>query len=130
MRFILDTHVFIWGEEKSHRLRPEVLEMMRDPANDVIFSAVVSWEIAVKYSIGKLDLPEPPRLFVERRIVRESLTPLPINHDHTLRVADLPMHHRDPFDRLLIAQSQIERLPLVTADPNISRYDVDVIPAA
>jgi PIN domain nuclease of toxin-antitoxin system len=95
--------------------------------NTVLLSAVSSWEIAIKYAIGKLTLPELPEIFVPKRIARDSLTSLPVEHVHALRVAALPPHHTDPFDRLLVAQAQIEHLPILTVDRQLEPYDVELI---
>jgi PIN domain nuclease of toxin-antitoxin system len=95
-----------------------------DADNELLCSAVVGFEIAVKHSLGKLELAEPPRTFVDNRVRKNALTPLPITLAHALRVADLPFHHRDPFDRLLIAQAIEEDVPLLSADQNLSAYDI------
>ena len=94
-----------------------------------LFSAASGWEIAIKYALGKLPLPEPPDQYVPDRMQSSGVDALPIRMEHALRVAQLPAHHRDPFDRLLIAQAQIERVPLLTADSQLSLYDVALLPA-
>jgi PIN domain nuclease of toxin-antitoxin system len=95
----------------------------------VVFSAASAWEIAIKYSIGKLRLPLAPHLYVASRLRLSGSRALDVRVEHATRVAELPVHHRDPFDRLLIAQAQVERLSIMTSDPVFSRYDVDLIPA-
>ncbi len=100
--------------------------MLGARSNDLLLSAASSWEIAIKYAIGKLPLPQPPSVYVPTRMETSGTTGLPIQHSHSLRVAELPRHHRDPFDRLLIAQAQVERLTIVTADRQLERYDVDI----
>jgi PIN domain nuclease of toxin-antitoxin system len=92
-------------------------------------SAASAWEIAVKYALGKLRLPERPSEYVANYLRETRTSALPITAEHGAYVADLPPHHRDPFDRLLIAQAVLEGLPILTADPQIGRYDVEVIEA-
>ena len=126
---LIDTCVFLWMRMAPGRLAPDVREIIADRANDVLFSAVSSWEIAIKYAVGRLALPEPPLVFVSGRIASSELTPIPVEHTHALRVASLPMHHRDPFDRLLIAQAAEMQVPIVTDDGSFALYEVDVIDA-
>ncbi len=130
MRILLDTHCWIWWLAEPERLSASALDLIRDAGNTILLSAASSWEIAVKYAIGKLPLPEAPEEFVPKRLARDSITGLAVEHVHALRVATLPLHHRDPFDRLLVAQSQVEEAPLLTADPAFAAYDVEVIPGA
>jgi PIN domain nuclease of toxin-antitoxin system len=126
MRFLLDTQVWLWTLTAPERLPADTRALLEDPANQLLLSAASSWEIAIKYRLGKLPLPEPPSLFVLPRLVRDGITELPIQHHHALAVANLPQHHNDPFDRLLIAQAQIERLTLVSADRKLAPYQVDL----
>ena len=130
MRVLIDTCVFLWMRAAPDRLAPDAREILADRANDVLFSAVSSWEIAIKYSIGRLQLPEPPSDFVTERIASSGLTPIPVEHAHALRAASLPMHHKDPFDRLLIAQAADMQIPIVTDDHGFDPYEIEVIPAA
>ena len=129
MRVLIDTCVFLWMRMAPDRLAPDVRKMLVDRTNDVLFSAVSSWEIGIKFSIGRLDLPEPPAVFVPARIASSGLTPVAVEHSHALGVASLPMHHRDPFDRLLIAQATEMQVPIVTDDRNFDLYEIEVIPA-
>ncbi len=129
MRALLDTHAWLWAQTRPEHLRPESLALIESTSNEVLFSAASAWEIAIKYRLGKLLLPEPAETYVPRRVRDSATTPLAVTHDHALRVAVLPDHHRDPFDRLLVAQAQIEGVPLVTADPVFERYEVEVIRA-
>lgn len=126
MRLLLDTHCWLWLQVAPERFSPDVFADLGDPANDLLLSAASSWEIAIKYAIGKLPLPQPPAVYVPRRMETSGTSSLPVEQSHSLRVADLPVHHRDPFDRLLIAQAQIERLTLITVDRQLEKYDVDL----
>jgi PIN domain nuclease of toxin-antitoxin system len=126
VRFLVDTHCWLWLQASPERLAPDVLSLLKDPANDLLLSAASSWEIAIKYALRKLPLPEPPSRYVPRRMTASGSRGLGIEHAHSLRVAELPVHHRDPFDRLLVAQAQIEKLVLVTVDRQLEKYDVEV----
>jgi PIN domain nuclease of toxin-antitoxin system len=127
--YLLDTHVWLWLQTAPERMRREVVELLADRANMVLFSAASSWEIAIKYRLGKLPLPEPPAEYVPERMRLSGVTAVPIEHAHALRVADLPEHHGDPFDRLIIAQAQLLNVPIVTADSQFVAYEVETIPA-
>jgi PIN domain nuclease of toxin-antitoxin system len=129
VRYLLDTHVWLWLQTEPERLPDEVRERLSDGSAQLLLSAASSWEIAIKHALGKLPLPEPPKTYVPSRMRHDSVDGLPVTHAHALHVATLPLHHGDPFDRLLVAQSQLEDVPLVTADPRIARYEVTVVPA-
>ena len=111
------------------RFRAATLDVLQNPDHELLLSAASSWEIAVKYALGKLPLPEPPAVYVPRRMRTSGVVGLPVEHVHALHVATLPPHHRDPFDRLLVAQAQVEAIPLLTADPRLAEYDVETISA-
>lgn len=123
---LLDTHVFLWLQSTPERLSAS-LDMLADPATQLLLSAASSWEISIKWSLGKLPLPEPPDRFVPKRMGYDNISALPVAHSHALAVANLPSHHRDPFDRLLVAQAITEGVPLVTADPLLRPYDAELI---
>ena len=129
MRILLDTHAWLWLQASPERLSEKSLELVGDPENEIYLSAASSWEIAIKYALGKLPLPEPPGEYVPSRISASGTTSLPVEHRHALHLARLPRHHRDPFDRLLIAQAHLEGLVVLTADPAFSPYGVQTIPA-
>jgi PIN domain nuclease of toxin-antitoxin system len=126
VRFLVDTHCWLWLQANPERLSPEVLLLLGNPDNDLLLSAASSWEIAIKCALGKLLLPEPPSRYVPGRMAASGTRGLAVEHAHALRVSELPMHHRDPFDRLLVAQAQIEKLVLVTVDPQFESYDVEI----
>ena len=127
MQILLDTHVWLWTLVAPERIRRSAREAILDRGNALFLSAASAWEIAIKHAIGKLPLPEPPETFVPSRLIRDSIRPLPVAMHHALRVATLPPHHRDPFDRLLIAQARVDRMPVVTRDPIFTRYGVRTI---
>ena len=127
MKLLLDTQVWLWMLASPERLSVEPRELLVDGDNELLLSAASAWEIAIKYSLGKLPLPEPPDTYIARLMVRYGVTALPVYHRDALHVAALPQHHRDPFDRLLIAQAQLQRVPIVTADRAFSLYDVELI---
>lgn len=126
MRLLLDTHVWLWLQHAPERLGADALRDVEHPDNDLLFSAASSWEIAIKWALGKLSLPAPPDRYVPDRVHTSGVTPLPIQHRHALAVAHLPPHHRDPFDRLLVAQAREEHAVLVTGDRAFAAYDVAV----
>lgn len=129
MRVLLDTHVWLWLQTEPERLSQSSLDLLSDPANELLLSAASAWEIAVKVGLGKLSLPAAPADYVPRRLATSGTTALPVELRHALHVAGLPRHHRDPFDRLLVAQAQVEGLPLLTADAQLGAYDVEILAA-
>ena len=130
MRVLLDTHVWLWMTAEPERLGPEALALVEDPSNSLLLSAASAWEIAIKVGIGKLRLPEPPATFIPSRMHSGGVTALAITVAHAAAVAGLPPHHRDPFDRILIAQARAEGVPFLTSDPQINAYDVERIAAS
>ncbi len=109
------------------RFSADVRALLAAPENDLLVSAASSWEIAIKHSLGKLRLPSEPAELIPIWLAETRTSPLAIEHSHALQIAKLPPHHRDPFDRMLIAQAQVERLPILTADRQFSRYDVELL---
>ncbi len=126
MRFLLDTHVWLWMIAERERFSVEVAALLENSANDLLLSAVSSWEIAIKHSMGKLTLPAPPAKYVPEQIAKTGVTPLPVEHSHALRVAELPPHHRDHFDRMLVAQAELERATLLTGDRQFEAYGIPI----
>lgn len=127
MRILLDTHALLWWLEDSPRLSTRARELMARGGNELLWSAASSWELAIKASLGRIRTPAPVGRFVGRVVREEALSVLPIQQSHALRVAELPLHHRDPFDRLLVAQAQLERVPLLSVDEDLARYEVEVL---
>jgi|GEM_PF-11495 len=125
-RLLVDTHCWLWITSKPDRFSAAAQMALSDARVELLVSAVVSWEIAIKSHLGKLDLPEAPAPYMKARLERHGATPIGIEHSHVLGVADLPHHHRDPFDRLLVAQARALSVPLLTADRAMGAYDVEI----
>lgn len=121
MKVLLDTNVFLWLQTAPDRLGRH-LDLVADPDNQLLVSAATSWEIAIKFGLDRLPLPEPPARYVPSRIRAIGAIGIPIEHAHVLAVADLPRHHRDPFDRLLVAQGALLDATLLTGDSRLERY--------
>src|SRR5688572_11728170 len=115
MKILLDTQCWLWMAASPDRFSASARSLIETTENELYLSAASAWEIAIKYSLGKLRLPEPPARYVPSRLELLRTSALPVEHSHALHVAALPPHHRDPFDRLLIAQAQVEDLPILTA---------------
>jgi PIN domain nuclease of toxin-antitoxin system len=127
MKYLLDTHVFLWWNLGDPQLSENVVSIISDGNNEVFLSAVSAWEITIKVAKRRLTIPDEPVRFVPSRMQLHGFQPLPIQIHHATRVSELPMYHTDPFDRLLIAQSQIENMPLISVDYTIRHYDLEVI---
>jgi PIN domain nuclease of toxin-antitoxin system len=127
VRYLLDTHTFLWWVSDDPRLSARAREIMRDSNNDFYFSAVSAWEIAIKHQLGRLTLDRDPDRFVTEQIAANRLAAISIDIRHALRGGKLPLRHRDPFDRLLIAQSLVEDLPILTGDAAITAYEVQTV---
>jgi PIN domain nuclease of toxin-antitoxin system len=126
VRLLLDTQVFLWMAADPDRLGGARAEIEK-PANDLLLSAASTWELAVKASIGRMSLPEPVGSYVASRMRALAVDGVAVEHLHAAAVEDLPLHHRDPFDRLLVAQSRAFGATLVTADAAIAPYDIEII---
>jgi len=124
VKYLLDTGVVIHNLIAKSRLNRKALQLLADDSAELYLSAASSWEITIKAGTGKLILPQPPSEFVIRAIQLMSLQSLDITHHHVAALEGLPNYHRDPFDRMLIAQAQVEELVLLTADRNFEKYPV------
>ncbi|MEO1186528.1 MAG: type II toxin-antitoxin system VapC family toxin [Cyanobacteria bacterium J06636_27] len=127
MKALLDTHAFIWWVTDDSRLSSTARGIIADESNVLFLSAASAWEIVIKVRLGKLNLPEPPETYIPSRLTMNRFESLPIQMVHALQVVNLPDFHRDPFDRIIIAQSQVEKMPIVTVDTKITQYPVNVI---
>jgi len=127
MNLLLDTHAFIWWDDDYGRLPVHLLSLLQNPEHTIYLSVVSIWEMQIKIQLGKLkfDLPLPQKIREHQK--RNNMQLLTITTDQIFALDNLPNHHRDPFDRLLIAQAQTENLTLVTRDSRIHQYDVKVI---
>ena len=127
MKYLLDTVVWLWSVGPSKMIGTAGLEILASSEQEIYLSAASSWEIAIKTRLGKFQLPEPPGRYVPKRLVEQGIRSLPISQDHSLRVYDLPSHHADPFDRMIIAQAMIEQMTVLTSDREFEKYPIDVI---
>ena len=127
MRVLLDTHALLFFAVDSDRLSRHARDVFAGSGNELLWSAASSWEVAIKFALGRLKLVKPPREILPELLQQQRIGSLPIEHSHAFRAAELPPHHRDPFDRLLIAQAQVERIPILSRDPALREYDVEVV---
>ena len=127
MKALLDTHAFLWWNMEDPQLSSHAKEVISNGKNEIYLSTASVWEISIKAAKGKLILPEPPAQYIANRMGLYRFQPLLTQVSHATQVYELPRHHDDPFDRMLIAQSQIEGIPLLSTDPEIRKYDVEVI---
>lgn len=123
MKLLLDTHTFLWFIEDNPRLSPRAKALLESDA-DLLLSVDSLWEISIKVSIGKLTIAQPLDIFVPQQLADNDVEMLPISITHLGAVSNLSFHHRDPFDRLLIAQAMIEQVPIVSADTAFDAYSV------
>jgi PIN domain nuclease of toxin-antitoxin system len=125
VKLLLDTHVFLWWNEGSPSLSRRAQNALSSTENELFLSVVSSWEIILKVQAGKLKLPAAAAVYIPARLAHYGIESLPLTLAHILAAETLPAHHRDPFDRMLVAQGQVERLPIVTHDPQIQKYGVE-----
>lgn len=124
---MLDTHAFLWWITDDPRLSRRARAVMRSGRNRLLLSAASGWEIAIKAGLGRVRIPEPVADFLLDQMDRNAIEPLPVSMRHALHVATLPPLHRDPFDRMLVAQAQLEELAILTADGAVRQYPVPTI---
>jgi PIN domain nuclease of toxin-antitoxin system len=117
----------LWWITDDPHLSERARQVISDPENDIFLSAASGWEMAIKTQLGKLQLPDHFEQFIAEQLFRNNITSLPVMMSHALHVQSLPLHHRDPFDRLLIAQSQLEKMPIITTDSVFADYDVEIV---
>ena len=130
MRLLLDTHIFLWYISADPRLPTAFRDAIQNPANQVYLSVASVWEAVIKHSLGKLPLPEPPAEYLPRQRAAHGITSLPIDEEALRHLANLPAHHRDPFDRILIAQAMQHNLTLATVDDAVRGYPVTLLPSS
>ncbi len=127
MKLLVDTQAWLWSFAQPELLTDTARAALEAEDNEIFVSAGTAWEIVIKNTIGKLPLPLPGPEYVRTRMAQAGHAALPIGMDHVLAVAELPLHHRDPFDRLLIAQARVEGMTIVSADRQLSAYDVSIL---
>ena len=127
MKILVDTACWLWSLTEPERLNKRARDLLSDSRQELFLSAASSWEIAIKAALGKIELPDPPEKYIPARMAAFNIMRLPVEHSHALRVFTLASHHRDPFDRILIAQAQIEGMAILTADRAFGAYDVKII---
>lgn len=123
MRYLLDTNIFLWSLNDDKRLKKQIRKILEDPLNEIFASVVNGWEISIKHKIGKL----PLKTTLFKCFEKSSFKVLNINLEHILQLDKLPFHHKDPFDRILIAQAKVESLTLLTSDQKFKKYDLRLI---
>ncbi len=126
MRYLIDTQILIWLIGISDKLPNSIFKLLTNPKNEIFVSAVSVWEIAIKTSIGKLTFPFEVKYLITE-IGNLKINILDINCVHLIKVAELPFHHKDPFDRLIISQAMIEHLPLISSDKSFNKYEIEII---
>ena len=127
MRLLLDTHAFFWWITDDPQLSTKARELISDSHNTMYWSAASSWEVSIKYALGRLPLPETPDEFLPVELVKNRIESLSVIDAHAFQAGRLPRHHADPFDRMLVAQAQIESLVILSNDRKLSHYDVDIL---
>lgn len=127
MTYLLDTVVWLWSLDAVERINKRGFEILHSGQESIYFSAATAWEVSVKAGLGKLRLPAPPRTCVFSFAEKQGLRALPITQLHAVKVYDLPPHHRDPFDRLIIAQALTENMTVLTADRDFEKYPVNIV---
>jgi PIN domain nuclease of toxin-antitoxin system len=127
VKVLVDTHCWLWLCASPERFTRTTLNRLTDPGTERLLSAASVWEMVIKYDLGKLPLPVHPRDFVPTRLETTQTGVLEISADHALRIADLPQHHRDPFDRMIVAQALVEGARLLTADRALKAYGVELL---
>ena len=126
-RLLLDTHAFLWFVTEDPKLSAPAQRIIAAGSNEPLLSAACVWEIVIKVSIGRLPIPGPLDSFIPEHLSTNRIALLPIELRHLFELARLPLHHRDPFDRLLIAQAVVEGIPIVSADPAFDQYPIERI---
>lgn len=127
MKLLLDTHTFIWWDSEPAKLSPQALTLCQERTNSLLLSVASAWEMQIKLQLGKLKLTMPLAEVIESQQQRNNIEILPVLLPHVLALQSLPAHHKDPFDRLLIAQANVEEAILVSSDPVFAQYVVKVV---
>jgi len=127
MKYLTDTHIFLWWITDNPRLSEHVRKAVASPENEIFLSSASTWEMVIKSSVGKLSLPSSPDLFIRKQLALNDIKILNVTIEHTFALLKLPMIHKDPFDRILIAQANAENLIIITDDVLIKKYGITVM---
>ena len=127
MKLLLDTHCWLWWLFEPEKLSPTATQTILDSKNELWLSVASIWEIGIKFKIGKLNLPLSPEILIPQQMQRDDISALSITPAHALQASNLTLHHRDPFDRMLIAQSQLETMSILTNDNAFNSYPVLIL---
>jgi PIN domain nuclease of toxin-antitoxin system len=127
VKYLLDGVVWLWSIDSVEKINDRAREILENGGEEVYFSAATVWELSIKARLGKLNLPGPPGQCIPAFMAKQGLRPLPVTHLHAVKVYDLPSHHRDPFDRMIIAQAILEEMIVLTADRIFRQYSVEVM---
>lgn len=126
MQYLLDTHVLIWWITSDRRLSQNAEKLIKAHRNSLFWSTASTWEVSIKHALGRLIFDESPEDLLPKELDRNNIETLVITNEHAFLAGKLPMHHKDPFDRILIAQAQFEYLGIISNDQKLQLYDVDV----
>ncbi len=126
MQYLLDTHVLLWRITSDRRLSAKAKGLIQNHRNTIFWSVASSWEVSIKYALGRLSFDEPPEDLLPSELNRNHIETLPILNEHAFLAGQLPAHYKDPFDRMLVAQAHIESLGVISNDSKYQLYDVDV----
>jgi PIN domain nuclease of toxin-antitoxin system len=127
VKYLLDTAVWLWSTNEVDRIGDAGREILTDGRQEIYLSAATAWELSIKMRLGKLQFPGPPSSSVPAFMTKQGLRPLTLTHAHAVGVYDLPLHHTDPFDRLIIAQALAEDMVILTSDRMFKKYSVDLV---
>jgi PIN domain nuclease of toxin-antitoxin system len=127
MKYLLDTNVWLWSLKSPELIGDEARQILEHGEEEIYLSAVTSWEISIKMRLGKLNFAGPPAYHLPRFMAKQSLRPLSVTHSHAAKVYDLPAHHKDPFDRLLVAQALVEDMVILTSNHSFRKYPAELL---
>ena len=127
MKLLVDTHIFLWFVNDDHELNNHIKDMIEDRKNIIYLSIASLWEMSIKYNLGKLKLDKSYEEFIRKEIYETRLILLNININHLIINANLPFHHKDPFDRLIISKSIAEKIPIISVDSTFVQYSINII---
>lgn len=127
MQYLIDTHVMIWWVTADHRLSKTAINTIKHSRSTIYWSAASLWEISIKFKLGRLEFESPPEILIPKELAKNRIEPLAIQDHHAFRAGQLPFQHKDPFDRMLVAQAQIESLALISNDSMFAQYEIDIV---